>query len=399
MPFDPNPLFYKMVRYVSEHKNESDKIIICNEGSSRSSKTWDAIHLIYTYCDHNRNKNKEIYVFRDTLTNCKDYTVKEFEKCLTVITGKPPYIQNPQKPNLKLFGNTIYFRGLIDEEAGEAAPSNVCFFNELLDVDNKSMVAGWLMRCSDIVIGDWNPKFADHWAYDLEKRPNTLFTHSTYKNNKHLEQTIINEIESYNPENPVNVQNGTADDYRWKVYGLGLRASPEGLIFNTEIVEHLPDEYDNEYFGMDFGWTIAPLAIVQVRRVNKELYIKLRTYQPVEDPEAIKETIKEINPDATYWADRADKKNGEDPLGMIAKLRRYGLNVNPAPKFAGSINTGISILKGFKLYIVRDADAIKEANNYKWRTINGKSINEPVDKYNHMWDAVRGVALACLMDG
>ena len=25
--------------------------------------------------------------------------------------------------------------------------------------------------------------------------------------------------------------------------------------------------------------------------------------------------------------------------------------------------------------------------NYKWREINGQHINEPIDKFNHFWDA------------
>ena len=116
MIFDPNTLYYKMALYYTQHKNDPDKVIIFNEGSSRSSKTWDTIHFIFTYCEHNRGKAKEWYIFRDTLTNCKDYTLKEFQNCFAAMKLNIP-VKNPQKPEINLFGNKIYFRGLQEEEA------------------------------------------------------------------------------------------------------------------------------------------------------------------------------------------------------------------------------------------------------------------------------------------
>ena len=43
---------------------------------------------------------------------------------------------------------------------------------------------------------------------------------------------IVKKIESYNPEIEENVKNKTANPFRWKVYGLGLRADREGNVFN-----------------------------------------------------------------------------------------------------------------------------------------------------------------------
>ncbi|GAG43217.1 unnamed protein product, partial [marine sediment metagenome] len=105
MIFDPNPLFYEMVKIYLSNKDNQDKIIICNEGSTRSSKTWDFFHFLVMYCENNKNTHNEIYILRETLTDCKDYTFKEFRKCLKVmkIWDEECY-KNPQKPYYNLYG-------------------------------------------------------------------------------------------------------------------------------------------------------------------------------------------------------------------------------------------------------------------------------------------------------
>jgi hypothetical protein len=63
MIWKPNGLFFKMAQLVAARKPET-KLIIGNEGSSRSAKTWDFIHLLVWICDHNRGKKLEIFLFR-----------------------------------------------------------------------------------------------------------------------------------------------------------------------------------------------------------------------------------------------------------------------------------------------------------------------------------------------
>lgn len=382
MIFDPNPLFYKMAAYYSQHKNDPDKVIIFNEGGSRSSKTWDTIHLVFTYCDHNRGKGKEWYVFRDTLTNCKDYTLKEFQNCFKAMQINVP-VKNPQKPEIDLFGNRIYFRGLVEEQDLEPPPCDGIFANEILDINDKSMLSGWIMRCRDLFIGDCNPKYTDHWAFDLERRPNSLFTHSTYLNNKHLQPSVIRELESYNPNIQANIDNGTADDYRYKVYVLGLRASPEGLIYpNVTWVQDMPEEFEKESFGLDFGYTIDPACLVQVRIHGLNLYAKKLLYYPFENASAMAPYLHKLIPEGKhFWCDSADPT-------FINDLRRLGfkaLSVKKAPNYK---MPAIGNVKRFKLHFVTDADVRREQENYRYRVVHGFTLDEPIDGYDHFFDAL-----------
>lgn len=228
--FDPNKLFYRMAAAFQNALAKGKRLIICNEGGSRSGKTFDTFDLLTFICDQNRNAGLDIYILRDTLTNNRDYTLKDWKK-LQKLNGIELKGKDTPKPEYKLYGNNIYFRGLDDESNTEGYPSDILFINEVLETE-KTKVEGLLMRCRKLVIFDWNPKLTKHWIFDYEGRPDVLFTRTTYKDNKHLEQTIIDEIESYNPEVEQNVLNKTANLFRWKVYGLGVRADQEGNVFN-----------------------------------------------------------------------------------------------------------------------------------------------------------------------
>jgi phage terminase large subunit len=369
-----------MAEYFSDHKNDPDKVIICNEGGSRSSKTWDFFHFLVTYCDHNRGKNKDIYILRDTLVNCKDYTLKEFVKCMAVI-GIPCHPVVSPKPYFNLWGNNIYFRGLDSESDTEGFPSDVTFINEALETDLHKVI-GILMRCTELFVMDWNPKFTEHWAFDFANRPNCLFTHSTYKNNKHLPQSVINEIESYDPSNPENVKNSTADIYRWEVYGLGVRAARQGLIIPDVIwIDKYPDGVDNMVRGMDFGYTQNPSAITKVGTIENNLFLEKELYQPTEDFSILQPMYDVIvGKDNRCWAD------SENP-GMISDFRKGGYQVYGITKFTGITNYGIDLLKRYKIHIVRCPEWRKEQENWCWMEVNGIRINKEVDKHNHLWKA------------
>ena len=195
MSFDPGRIYYEMLYIFDQNYTPENKVVICNEGSSRSSKTFDAFHFLYTFCDHNRNEGHDIYILRDTLKHCREHTFRDFKKFMKIIEVYPTYLSENQSPELTLFGNKIYFRGLDDHDV-EGYPSSIVFFNESLEMD-KEKIEGISMRCEMMEIYDWNPKYTQHWCFDMEGNPNTFFTHSTYKDNQHLKVAVRKKIESY----------------------------------------------------------------------------------------------------------------------------------------------------------------------------------------------------------
>tara|TARA_R100001440_G_C2431425_1_gene104434 strand:+ start:85 stop:456 length:372 start_codon:yes stop_codon:yes gene_type:complete len=76
---------------------------------------------------------------------------------------------------------------------------------------------------------------------------------------------------------------------------------------------------------------------------------------------------------------------------LIDELRRMGHNIQPSLKGRDSINAGIDLLKRYRIHITSNSDnAIREFRNYKWlEDKSGKLTNKPIDKNNHIIDAVR----------
>lgn len=384
MNFQPNALFFTLCELFQNRVSPETKLIVGNEGSSRSSKTWDTFHFLVAFCDHNRGNPQDIYVLRDTLVNCRDFTLKEFQDCLkTIGIYSDRNMVNSPKPVYNLFGHKIKFRGLDDEQAMEGYPSDILFFNEVLEC-SKSSVMGLIMRCRKMVIMDWNPKYTDHYIFDMEKRDDTVFTRTTYKNNRHLQASVRKEIESYNPDVPENVTNGTADNYRWKVYGLGERCNREGLVFPTVTwVDSIPGDVEQISYGMDFGKT-AQTAIVRTAirggHPKPDLFLQKLFYAPTESSSMIHEVIGNLGIDKHIWADN-------NVPGWISDLRRSGRTIFPTTKFPGSREYWIASIKKFNIHIVRDVDFRKEQENFSYRVVDGKTLSETIKGYDHLWSA------------
>ena len=391
-----------------------------------SSKTWDTFHFLYTFCDHNRGKGNDIYVLRNTLTNCRDYTFKDFTKFLKVVGGHYDIIGERSKPYINLFGNHIYFRGLDSGIDFEAYPSDILFFNEMLEMDKKS-VLDLIMRCRKLVVGDWNPKFTKHWAFDLEKKSNSHFTRTTYKQNKHLEQSIIEGIESYEPyekgsyevtpdgimmykgepitdkhEPPPNIHNidqGTSDLFRWKVYGLGLRGAMKGLVFPyVKYIDKFPDIAHT--YGNDFGFTTDPNSLVKYGQEGNNIYLELLSYTPMETEDVIVSYLEALGIEklTPITADSSDKYVSEKRgvVEMVRGIRSAGYSCTKVSK-TKSVMYWLLKMKTFKIHIVKNKFynfAKTEQENYRMKEINGIEINQPEDSFNHFWDASRYAFMA-----
>ena len=74
----------------------------------------------------------------------------------------------------------------------------------------------------------------------------------------------------------------------------------------------------------------------------------------------------------------------------------YRFNIHPAIKGDGSVKAGISKIKECKVYVTENSSNIwNEYQEYKWMLdANGVPTDNPIDKYNHLLDAIRYGVLA-----
>jgi phage terminase large subunit len=139
-------------------------------------------------------------------------------------------------------------------------------------------------------------------------------------------------------------------------------------------------------YGLDFGFTNDPTALVKVFKKGDELYIQELLYHTNLTNIDISDRLTNIGLGRydEIWADSAEPKS-------IEELHRRGWNIKPTAKGPDSVMAGIDILKRHRLFVTKDSmNLIKEFQNYKWQEDkNGNLLNRPIDKFNHAVDAIR----------
>lgn len=219
-------------------KAKKEKILkkICNEGGSRSAKTFDVFLFLFWYALENDGEEKIIRVFRETNVTCNDNTFEtDFKTAIEKFGISHEFEVKSMYARCRT--TTIHFAGL--QSGGvvrEAAFSHICFFNEAME-NKKEIVDKWVMRCEELAIYDWNPSATEHWLFDLELDPDCLFTHSTFKDNPNCPPAVAKTLLSYEPTE-YNIKNGTANEYLWNVYGLGLRTESVGMMYEDGFDEY-----------------------------------------------------------------------------------------------------------------------------------------------------------------
>lgn len=356
------------------------------EGSSRSGKTWsgiDFIDLLATVPD----KRYTFNIVKETYNSFKTTLYEDFNRRLPMFGIRSPFESSKEVASFFLFGSKVNLIGADKASTKHGVSCDFLWINEALDV-SKAVFDQMEMRCRRFWWMDYNPKFTDHWIFDgVCERDDVAFLKTTFLDNPFVSEGEKKKILSYE-DTEFNRRNGTVDPYMWEVYGLGLRAARQGLIFPEVVwIDRFPD-LDHSVYGMDFGYTNDPTAIVRVGRMDQNLFLEKKFYQPTESIEVLAPLYDQVvGPDAHCWADSADP-------GMISDLRQRGFNVFGARKFPGSVKFGIEKLKQYRIHIVRSPEFRKEQENYCWKEINGILLNEPEDKNNHLWDATRYAVLA-----
>lgn len=230
------------------------------------------------------------------------------------------------------------------------------------------------VRTREFIFLDWNP-LAEYWFYtDIQKRSDVQFITLTYKDNEALDPRIVASIE----QRKDNIS-------WWRVYALGQLGAVESRIYKDwAFIDAIPHEARLERYGVDFGFSNDPTAIVGLYRYNGGYIVDEIMYLKGQSNKQIADTLLNL-PKALVIADSAEPKS-------IAEIRSYGINILPAQKGQGSINQGIQYVQDQKISVTKQSiNLIKEYRNYLWFTDkDGKILNEPDPRCeNHCLDGIR----------
>lgn len=230
------------------------------------------------------------------------------------------------------------------------------------------------VRTKDYIWLDYNPT-NEYWFYTeiLNTRDDLDFITVTYLDNEGLHENIVSDIESHK-----------ANKAWWRVYGLGQLGEVDSRIYTGwKEIDSVPHEARLERYGLDFGYSNDPTAIVAIYYYNGGYILDEITYQKGLSNKQIADILNN-QPKALVMADSAEPKS-------IDEIKLYGVNILPVTKGAGSVNQGIQYVQDQQISITkRSTNGLKEYRNYLWMTDKeGKIINTPIDLWNHFLDATR----------
>ncbi|MDR3693386.1 terminase large subunit [Mucilaginibacter sp.] len=355
--------------------------IVINQGGTSSGKTYAIEQVLF--CLACTTEKLVITVVGQDIPNLKAGALRDAASIHSSSGALQAMVKNYNKTD-RLFefhnGSLIEFKSYDNAQDAKSGKRDYLFVNEANGVPWE-VYCELALRTRLKIFIDFNPNIA-FWVHDnLLGRPGVQLIISDHRHNPFLSQQLRDKIESLK----------AIDDELWRVYARGLTGKISGLILNRwQVVDDLPESRKLLAAGLDFGYTNDETGFIMVYKQDGALWVDEVFYETgLTNPDiAGKLSENNIGKSTEIVADSAEPKS-------IEELRRMGWHISPAKKGPDSIKLSIDILKRYELKITRRSVNLRnELGRYKWKTDrSGRTLNEPVDAWNHLIDPLRYVAL------
>lgn len=277
-------------------------------------------------------------------------------------------------------GRMIEFLGIDDPQKARGPRRDILWCNEGNELTYEDFFQ-LSIRTNYRIFIDFNPDDDDIWINtELElkravEENDVDVIISTYLDNPFLDDMVRKEIARLE----------SVDPQYWKIYGLGEYGRLEGIVFNFVEIDKVPEEAKFMDYGQDF-WYNDPAALVAVYSWNGGIVLDEEFYKThLLNSDIIQEYKNLSIPQAReIYGDCSEPKT-------IEEIHKSWYNIKPAVKGADSIKFGIDTMKWYTLYVTkRSVNLRKELKKYIWKKDKtGKTLDEPIDAFNHAIDAAR----------
>ena len=342
------------------------------QGGTSASKTFSILMILIDRAQ--TNKNLTIHVISESYPHLRDGAIKDFK---TILLGRNYWEDDRWNKTEKEYsfetGTTIKFLSIDKLGKAHGPRRDILFLNEANNVEWQIVDQLMARTRGDIWI-DYNPS-SEFWFHEhiKDSLPHD-FIILNYKDNEALDQTVVEYIESKRE-----------DKNWWTVYGLGHLGEIEGRVYTGwKTIQEIPEEARLVRYGLDFGYTNDPTAIVEIYKYNDGYILNEIRYMKGLQNSEIADFMKNREK-ALIIADSAEPKS-------IDELKLHGLDIIGAEKGPGSINRGIDFVKDQRIQVtISSYYLLKEYNAYLWKTDTktGKHINEVIGGNDHLLDAIR----------
>ena len=382
--------------------NDKNRYRVLRGGKGSKKSTTTALNLIYNLMAY---PDANLLVVRQVMDTHRTSTFAQLKWAQNKL-GASQFWKNTTSPLEMTYiptGQKILFRGFDDvlklasttvengylcwvwiEEAFEI--ESEADFDKLDMSVPRGQVPPNLFKQTTLTFNPWSES---HWLKKrfFDKKQHNVSTYVTnYLCNEFLDDVDKSVFERMRQENP----------RRYAVAGLGEWGVAEGLIYENWTVE----EFDKNNIGgvegwkwchtrgLDYGYTNDPTAFIcaAFEPEAKLCYIYDEHYErKMLNSDIANMLISKGYAKDKIIADCAEPKSNDDLVEMGIR------NIKPSAKGKDSIVNGIVGLQEYKMVVHPDCvNTIAELSSYCWsKNKNEDGINKPMDKNNHLMDALR----------
>ena len=286
----------------------------------------------------------------------------------------------------KINGSDFIFKGLHHNEQSVKSIEgiDIAWVEEAQTISRESIevLTPTVRKDGSQIIYTYNRLLEDdpvHQRLVIEGRPNTLIINANYDialKYGMMPDVIKHEMEDDREKRPALYR------HKW----LGEPNSMELKIYKDwAFIDEIPHEAVLERYGMDFGYSNDPAAIVAVYRYNGGFIWDEVFYKKGFFNKQLADVIKAQSKQALVIADCSEPKS-------IDEIAMYDVAIMGCKKGADSIRNGIAVVQSQRISVTkRSVNIIQEYKSYLWKTDrDGKIIAGVPDGGNdHALDAGR----------
>lgn len=378
---------------IYKRNNTTKKRIVVNRGGSSSGKTGTLLRMAFLWLVtgkiDNSGKIFEKWVFtivRKFSANLNRSVIRDFENIIDendadgVLRKKFLQINKTEKTYI-FGGRTLEFIGIDDPQKARWPRRDILYCNEANELDYEDF-RQLAMRTKYRIFIDFNPDDEDIWINTEIEQKRAIkdgdvdVIVSTYRDNPFLSPEIVKELERLKEIDPIY----------WQVYGEWQYGRLEGRIFDFKEIPDIPNSAKLLGYGLDFWFSNDPTALVGVYEFGEKIILDEIVYEPwlTNDDICKKFLENNIKKSDEIWADSSEPKS-------IEEIYRKGYNIHAVEKWPDSVRFGIDTMRKFEIFVTaRSLNLKKEWRKYIWKKDRtGKSLNVPIDDFNHAIDAAR----------
>ena len=356
-----------------ENLLESKSRITQHIGGTRSGKTYAILQYLIV---EGLKRAQTITIVRKTIPSLKRTVMKDFKDILVGLDIWKDENSNFTDRIYRLQDTIIQFISTDDADKLRGIKSDILFIDEASEIDEESYFQ-LSIRTSGKIILAYNPTVSPyHWLRQMSDCDRFV---TNYKDNPYLPNEMVQAIEELQTKNPKY----------WAIYGKGEFAANDKAIYTFDVVDDIEDA-EFIAFGLDWGYSSDPTAVVAIYKNGETLYLEEVLYEKGLVMKDLADRLNELEIDKSYeiYCDSSEPRS-------IEELYRMGFNAKAVKKGPDSIRFGIGVIKNYNLKVLKTSqNLINELYAYQYSTDkHGYVTDTPEGGLDHLLDAMRYVGM------